>query len=78
MEELHFAQILLKRKCNVGIMLDSALQWSESGPLYAIKYERLKEMSTNNLLLFEWTAEVVNIILQPRAFQNYGSKLSII
>ena len=60
-------------------MLGSPLQWSESGPLYAIKYERLKEMSTNNLL-FEWTTQVVNIILQPpqRAFQNYGSKLSIL
>ena len=78
MEELHFAQILSKRKCDVGIMLGSALQWSESGPLHAIKYERLKEMLTNNLLLFEWTAEVVNITLQPphRVFQNYGSKLA--
>ena len=53
MEELHFAQILSKRKCDVGIMLGSALQWSESGPLHAIKYERLKEMLTNNLLLFD-------------------------
>ena len=59
-------------------MLGSALQWSESGPLHAIKYEQLKEMLTNNLLLFEWTAEVVNITLQPphRVFQNYGSKLA--
>ena len=61
-------------------MLGSPLQLSESGPLYAIKYEQLKEMSTNNLLLFEWTTQVVNIILQPtqNSFQNYGSKLSIL
>ena len=61
-------------------MLGSPLHLSESGPLYAIKYEQLKEMSTNNLLLFEWTTQVVNIILQPmqNSFQNYGSKLSIL